>query len=54
MLMLKSDRKQLRQDKTGHHTSQSECVCKGRTNFDAVRTIDDIFEYTKREKINGV
>ena len=35
------------------HHNQNAYV-KGRTILDAVRTIDDIFEYTKREKINGV
>ena len=35
------------------HHNQNAYV-KGRTILDAVRTIDDIFEYTKTEKINGV
>ena len=35
-----------------HHNQKA--YVKGRTILDVVRTIDDIFEYTKREKINGV
>ena len=35
------------------HHNQNAYV-KGRTILDAVRTNDDVFEYTKREKIKGV
>ena len=35
------------------HFNQNAYV-KGRTIRDAVRTIDDILEYTERKKINGL
>ena len=35
------------------HFNQNAYV-KGRTIFDALRTIDDILEYTERNKINGL
>jgi len=35
------------------HFNQNAYV-KGRTIFDAVRAIDDILEYTERNKINGL
>ena len=35
------------------HLNQNAYV-KGRTILDAVRTIDDILEYTERKKINGL
>ena len=35
------------------HYNQSAYV-KGKSNFDAIRTIDDVLEYTKQTKMSGI